>query len=99
MEAEFSRRTPVQGDAALRCVPHLLRAHVQLGADLARVPGQEWGGCESAGLVLILLLVHRRHQAEVAHFDHVIHGEEDVGGLQRRRPHIYQAVLSFRHVD
>lgn len=62
--------------------PHLLRAHVELGADLARVPGEQRCRRQGAGLVLVLLLVHGRHQAEVPHLHHVVHGEEDVGGLQ-----------------
>lgn len=60
---------------------YLLRAHVELGADLARVPCQERSGRQGARLVLVLLLVHGRHQAKVSHLHHVVHSEEDVGGL------------------
>lgn len=61
---------------------HLFRAHVQLGANLSRVPGQERSRCEGTGLFLILFLVHCRHQTKVSHLHYIIHGEEDVGGLE-----------------
>lgn len=70
--------------ANVHACAHLLWAHVELGADLACVSGQERGGRQGARLVLVLLLVHGRHQAEVSHFHHVIHSEEDVGGLGDR---------------
>lgn len=57
---------------------HLLWAHVELGADLSRVPRQERSRSQGTGLVLVLLLVHSRHQTKVPHLHHVIHGEEDV---------------------
>ena len=62
--------------------PHLLGAHVELRANLPRVAGEERCGRQGAGLVVVLLLVHGRDQAEVSHLHHVVHGEEDVGGLE-----------------
>lgn len=44
--------------------------------------GEEWGRREGARFIFIFLLVHCCHQAEVSHFHYVVHGEEDVGGLQ-----------------
>lgn len=71
---------------------HLLWAHVELGADLTCVSGQEWGRRQGARLVLILFLVHGRHQAEVSHLHHVVHGEEDVGWLVTRYVKMYQSL-------
>lgn len=65
--------------------PHLLWAHVELSADLACVSGKEWCWRQGARLVIVLLLVHGRDQAKVSHLHHIIHGEEDVGGLEDRR--------------
>lgn len=61
--------------------PHLLWAHVEFGANLACVSSQEWCRREGA-LIFVLLLVHGRHQAEVSNLHHIIHSEEDVGGLE-----------------
>lgn len=63
---------------------HLLGAHVEFGADLTRVPGQQRGRRQGARPVIVLLLVHGRHQTEVSDLHHVVHGEEDVGGLSDR---------------
>lgn len=63
---------------------HLLRAHVEFGADLTRVAGQERGRRQGGGPIIVLLLVHGRHQTEVSDLNHVVHGEEDVGGLSDR---------------
>lgn len=63
---------------------HLLGAHVEFGAHLARVPGQQRGRRQGAGPIFVLLLIHGRHQAEISDLHHVIHGEEDVGGLRDR---------------
>lgn len=65
-----------------RPLSHLLWAHVELSADLPSVSGQERHGREGTQPILVLLLVHGRHQAEVSHLHHVVHGEEDVGGLE-----------------
>lgn len=63
--------------------PHLLWAHVEFCADLACVSSQE--RCRRQGtLIIILLLVHGCHQAEVSNLHHIIHSEEDVGGLESR---------------
>lgn len=64
--------------------PHLLWAHIEFGADLARVSGQEWCGRQGTRLIIILLLVHGCHQAKVSHLDHIVYSEEDVGRLEGR---------------
>lgn len=66
-----------------RVFPHLLWAHVEFGADLACVSSQERRGREGT-LVIVLLLVHGCYQAEVSNLHHIIHSEEDVGGLESR---------------
>ena len=65
--------------------PHLLGAHVELGAHLARVAGEGGHGRQRGRLLLLVLLVHGGHQAEVAHLHHVVHREEDVGRLRDTR--------------
>lgn len=63
---------------------HLLGAHVEFGADLTRVPGQQRRRRQGARPVIVLLLVHGRHQTKVSNLHHIVHGEEDVGGLSDR---------------
>lgn len=87
LKSTFLLITEAFVDSVHAVAAHLLWAHVELGADLARVPGQKRGGRQGAWLVLVLLLVHGRHQAEVSHLHHVVHGEEDVRGLGERWRH------------
>lgn len=46
--------------------------------------GQERGRRQGGRPIIVLLLVHGRHQTEVSDLNHVVHGEEDVGGLSDR---------------
>lgn len=61
----------------------LLGTHIQLGAHLTRVTSQQRCWRERAGL-LLLLLVHGRHQSEVTDLHHIVHGKEDVGRLRKK---------------
>lgn len=79
--------------------PHLLWAHVEFGADLARVASEERRWCKGAWLIFILLLVHRRHQTKVSHFHYVVHSEEDVGGLREQRLQVTLCVPNMEHKE
>lgn len=78
------KKTQNQTVPSEKSTAHLLGAHVEFGADLTRVPGQQRGRRQGARPVVVLLLVHGRHQTEVSNLHHIIHGEEDVGGLSDR---------------